>query len=298
MKGSFLHLPVLLNEVMDHLDPGPGDVVLDATLGGGGHAIEVLKRITPGGRLIAVEKDPEAIERTKGRLEGFRENVTYVNDDFRNIDLILDRLGVSGLSGAVFDLGISSFQVDDPRRGFSFLKDGPLDMRFDTAQKLTARDVIGRAGGEELADIIREYGEERHAKLIARAICAAREKGPITTTAELAGIIIRAAGGKYGKQKINPAARTFQAIRICVNDELAAVKEGVGKALDRLEPGGKICVISFHSLEDRIVKVLFKEASRGGRARIITRKPVTPGEEEVGSNPRSRSAKLRVAEKI
>ena len=293
-----MHFPVLLREIIDYLDPETGDVILDATLGGGGHAIEILKKILPGGKLIALDRDPEAIERARPRLEGFKDNITYINDDFRNIDGILVRAGEGRVDGAVFDLGISSFQIDDGGRGFSFLEEGPLDMRFDIRQRLSAGDVVNRFGKEELADIIKKYGEERHAGLLAGAIVEARKKKRIKTTKELSDIICRAIGRKYRRQRLHYAARTFQALRIYVNDELAAVEEGVGKTVFHLRPGSRICVISFHSLEDRIIKNIFRAMAKSGEIAILTKKPVRPGREEIRANPRSRSAKLRVAERM
>ncbi|MFH1552606.1 MAG: 16S rRNA (cytosine(1402)-N(4))-methyltransferase RsmH [Candidatus Omnitrophota bacterium] len=257
-----------------------------------------MKRIVPGGTLVAVDRDPEAIERVRQSLEAFKEEVIYVNDDFRNIDRILEKAAAQGIDGAIFDLGISSFQIDDGARGFSFLKDGPLDMRFDIRQEPSAADVVNKFGREELADIIRKYGEERHSRLAAAAICAARKKARIETTGELANVILKALGGKYRKQRLHPAARTFQALRIFVNDELAAVEEAVSKTVLRLRPRGRICVISFHSLEDRIVKNLFRDMAKTGEIAVVTKKPVCPGSEEIRRNPRSRSAKLRTAERV
>jgi len=293
-----LHFPVLLKEVIEHLDPVPGDIILDATAGGGGHAAEILKRIMPKGRLIAVDRDPEAVERCRRHLRDFTNGAIYINDDFRNIDGILEKAGARNIDGAIFDLGMSSFQVDDGRRGFSFLKEGPLDMRFNTGQAVSASDVVNKFGKEEIADIIKQYGEERYAGLLAGAILAARKKKSIETTGELVDIITRTVGAKYGRQKIHPACRTFQALRIFVNDELTAVKEAVSKAIFHLRPGSRICVISFHSLEDRIIKRIFRDMAKVDEIAIVTKKPATPGVEEVRDNPRSRSAKLRVAERI
>jgi len=271
--------------------------VLDATVGGGGHADEILKRIIPGGKLIAVDKDPEAIERTRRLFEGLSEFITFINRDFRDITEIIASLGIDGIDGALFDLGMSSFQVDEEGRGFSFLKDGPLDMRFDPRGGTSARNVVNGAHQEELAGIIRSYGEERHALLIARAICAARRDKRIDTTAELAEIIRKAVGGRYRGQRLHPAARTFQALRIHVNDELGALKEALEGTVKYLRPGGRICVISFHSLEDRIAKNFFRDAAKQGGIDIITKRVLRPTREEVRENPRARSAKLRVAEK-
>lgn len=292
------HLPVLLNETISGLDPKPGDVVMDGTLGGGGHAGEILRRITPGGKLIAVDRDPEAIARTRGRLIEAESEVIYVNDDFRNVDRILSEAGVGAIDGAVFDLGVSSFQLDEGEKGFSFLKDGPLDMRFDPNTGLSAAEVVNRFSRDELATIIRDYGEERHSRKVAEAIWTARKRERIRTTAQLAGIIRGAIGGWYRDQRLHPAARTFQAIRICVNDELGAAEEGVKKAIEFLNPGGRICVISFHSLEDRIIKNIFRDAFKAGRLKLVNKKPIVPTSGEMGVNPRSRSAKLRIAEKV
>jgi len=291
-----LHFPVLLREVIELLDPGPGDVILDATVGGGGHAKEIIKRILPGGRLIAVDRDPEALERARKAI-GEREEVIYTRGDFRQVHKIIETAGVGGIDGALFDLGISSYQVDEGGRGFSFNRDGPLDMRFDPKQRLSAREIVNRFGRRELADIIRSYGEERHAKIVAAAIVASRGKDPIETTTQLSKIIVSAVGRRYRNQKLHPAARTFQALRIYVNDELSAVEEAVKRAVPLLSPGGRICVISFHSLEDRIVKNLFRDMAKAGGISILTKKPIRPGSPEVSRNPRSRSAKLRAAER-
>ena len=293
-----MHLPVLLSQVLQYLDPAPGDTILDATIGGGGHAAEILKKISPGGRLIAIDRDSEAIERTSQRFKNQKDNeIIFINDNFRNIDRIVEKTGIAGIDGAVFDFGISSFQVDEGRRGFSFLRDGPLDMRFDPGQKLSAFEVINRFGREEITEIIREYGEERHAKLLASAICADRQKKKIGTTGELTDIILKTVGKKYSRQRIHPAARTFQALRIFVNDELSSIEEGISKTISQLRPGSRICVVSFHSLEDRIVKNIFRDTARSGTIGILTKKPLYPDQKEQKENPRSRSAKLRVAEK-
>lgn len=296
-----MHLPVLLDEVIDSLSLKAGYKVLDATAGGGGHAIEILRRIAPDGMLVAVDRDPDAIKRTRERIEGVGAEgaeVVYVNDDFRNVDGILEKAGIKKVDGALFDLGVSSFQVDEAEKGFSFLKEGPLDMRFDPSAGVSAGDVVNRFGRQELAEIIRDYGEERHFRKVAEAICEARKRKRIGTTTELAGIIRAAIGGWYSRQRLDPSVRTFQAIRIYVNDELGAAEEGVKKALRLLEPGARICVISFHSLEDRIIKNIFREAAKAGQVRIITKKPMVPTAREASENPRSRSAKLRVAERI
>jgi len=297
MKGFFLHLPVLLQEVMEYLRLAPGDTVLDATLGGGGHAVECLKKIGSSGKLIAVDRDPEAIKNAKESLSEFKSRVVWVNDNFRNIGEILRLAGLDKVNGAIFDLGVSSFQIDTAERGFSFLKDGPLDMRFSSSQDMSACSVVNSFSKDELAEIIREYGEERHAGLVAGGIVRARAKKRIETTKELTEIILAAVGRKYRKVRLHPAARTYQALRIYVNDELESAKVGVHDAIDVLAAGARICVISFHSLEDRIIKNLFKDAAREEKIKIITKKPVSPGRDEIRANSRARSAKLRCAER-
>ncbi|MGB2661295.1 MAG: 16S rRNA (cytosine(1402)-N(4))-methyltransferase RsmH [Candidatus Omnitrophota bacterium] len=292
-----MHYPALLRETIENLNLKAGDVVLDATLGGGGHAKEILGRILPGGRLIGVDRDPEALKRVQDELRDHKDTITYVSEDFREIDEVFHSLGIGSIDGAIFDLGMSSFQVDDEKRGFSFLKDGPLDMRFDRRKGMTAADVVNKFGREELAEIIKEYGEERHARFVAGAICSARKQKKIETTGELRDIIARAIGRKYKRQRLHPAARTFQAIRIYVNDELGAIKEAIRETVPYLRAKARICIISFHSLEDRIVKNAFRDMKKEGVLNVLTKKPITPGREEVRDNPRSRSAKLRVAEK-
>jgi 16S rRNA (cytosine1402-N4)-methyltransferase len=288
---------VLLGEIIEHLDLKAGDVVLDATLGGGGHAESILDKILPGGKLIGLDRDPEALERVQNELRDHKNTITYINEDFRNTGEIFRSLGIKSIDGAIFDLGMSSFQVDDEKRGFSFLKDGPLDMRFDRRKGLSAASVVNKFGREELAEIIKEYGEERHARLVAGAICSARKEKGIQTTGELRDIIAGVIGRKYARQRLHPAARTFQAIRIYVNDELGALKEAISATVPYLGPKARICIISFHSLEDRIVKNAFRDMKKAGVLNILTKKPIRPEEGEVRDNPRSRSAKLRVAEK-
>jgi 16S rRNA (cytosine1402-N4)-methyltransferase len=292
-----LHLPVLLKEAIDYLDPETGDIILDATLGGGGHAEAILQRIVPDGTLIGTDADTEAIERCRVRLTPFGSAAVLVHNNFGEIDEVLKSARIERLDGALFDLGISSFQIDEGQRGFSFLRDGPLDMRFDSSAQLTAREVVNKFGKEKLTDILKEYGEERHSKLVAGAICAARRKQQIETTGQLKDVVVKAVGGKYRKQKIHPAARTFQALRIYVNDELSSISKAVKDVIGYLSPGGRVCVISFHSLEDRIIKNIFREEARNGVLDIVTRKPVTPDIGETRENPRARSAKMRVAER-
>ena len=284
--------------MLSFLDPKPGDIVVDATLGGGGHSLEILKRILPGGKLIGIDRDIEAIERTRNIFRDKIENVILVNGNFGDLAKILNERKIGRIDGAVFDLGFSSFQVDDPSRGFSFLNEGPLDMRFDRLEGITAYDVVNSSGKEELSGIIKEYGEERHSKAIAAAIVTSRKNCKIRTTRELSKIIEEAVGKKYSNQRIHPSCRTFQAIRIHVNSEMASIEKGVEGALSVLSSGKRICVISFHSLEDRIVKNVFRRESKFKKAKIITKKPVVPGNFEIRNNPRARSAKLRVAEGV
>jgi len=293
-----VHCPVLLQETIEYLTLSPGDTVFDGTLGGGGHTRSILEKILPDGKVIATDKDLETFTRTREELKEYSDNICLFNEDFCNIDRILNDLGVDGVDGAVFDLGMSSFQIDDAARGFSFLKDGPLDMRFDKTKGISAKDVVNQFAAYELEEIIRNYGEERHARLVSKAIVGLRKKKRIETTKELTDIVVGAIGKKYYRRKIHAAARTFQGLRIYVNDELEAAKEAVEKALNLLKPGGRICVISFHSLEDRIIKNIFRDNAKLGKLKIITKKPIIPEIDEVRSNPRARSAKLRVGERI
>ncbi|MDD5634166.1 MAG: 16S rRNA (cytosine(1402)-N(4))-methyltransferase RsmH [Candidatus Omnitrophica bacterium] len=293
-----LHLPVLLDEVVEFLDPAAGDIILDATLGGGGHTKRIAEKISPGGKIIAIEKDPETFDKTKKELSDLGNKIIFVNGDFRDIKEILRERGIEKLDGALFDLGISSFQIDDGGRGFSFLRDGPLDMRFDPRQALKARDVVNRFSPVEIEEILRQYGEERHAKLVAKKIVLSRKRKRIETTGELAAIIVDAVGGKYRGQFLHPAARTFQALRIFVNSELEAVEKAVAETIPLLAGGARICVISFHSLEDRIIKNIFRNDAKKNVLHILTKKPVIPSDKEIRENSRSRSAKLRAAEKV
>jgi 16S rRNA (cytosine1402-N4)-methyltransferase len=275
-----------------------GAVVVDATVGGGGHSEEILRNILPGGRLIGIDADSEALAAASGRLKDFSGSFTFVNDNFRNIDRILTKENIKSVDAVLLDIGISSYQLDDASRGFSIKSDAPLDMRMDRRLPVTAYDVINRYKEARLSEIIEKFGEERFHNRIARYIKEARERKPIETTGELAAIVQRAAGYKYRNLRIDPATRTFQAVRIFVNDELGALEEGLKSAIFRLKPRGRIVVISFHSLEDRIVKNLFKGYSKQGVLNIITKKPLIPEREEIIKNPRSRSAKLRVAERV
>ena len=285
------HEPVLLDEVLSLLSPGPGVLICDATCGTGGHAEAILAR---GAELVGLDKDREALEIARGRLARFGARVRLLHADFRELRAALARLGIKEVQGVLFDLGVSSLQLDSPARGFSFREEAPLDMRMDPSQPLTAAELVNRLPEPELARILWEYGEERYARRIAREIVRARDKAPIHTTTELARLVAHCY--PPGRHRIHPATRTFQALRIAVNDELAALKEGLAQAVELLSPGGVVCVISFHSLEDRIVKHFFRARAKAGRLALLTKKPLRPSPEEVARNPRARSAKLRAAQ--
>ncbi|MDP3730449.1 MAG: 16S rRNA (cytosine(1402)-N(4))-methyltransferase RsmH, partial [Candidatus Omnitrophota bacterium] len=267
-------------------------------VGGGGHSEEILKNILPHGRLIGIDADPDALVIAAERLKNFNGSFTLVNDNFRNIDRILKIQNIKNVDAVLLDIGISSYQLDDASRGFSIRSDAPLDMRMDKSSGIAAYDVVNGYKEEKLSEIIEKFGEERFHNRVARFIKDARERKRIETTGELAEIVKRAVGYKYRNIKIHPATRTFQAIRIFVNDELGALEEALKSAVFWLKTGGRIAVISFHSLEDRIVKNTFKGYSKLGVLKIITKKPLIPEREEIIANPRSRSAKLRVAERI
>ena len=309
---EFHHRSVLLDECIEQLAIRPDGIYLDGTLGGAGHSREIAKRLTTG-RLIGVDRDETALAAAGERLAEFGDRVTLVHSNFKEIDAILDGLGISGVDGMLFDLGVSSPQLDDARRGFSYLHDAPLDMRMDKTDRLTAREVVNEYPQDELRRILYEYGEERYAPSIAAAIVRRREEAPIETTLELVDVIRSAMPAKALREKQHPAKRSFQAIRIAVNGELAAVEEMMARAIDRLNPGGRLCVITFHSLEDRIVKSAIAQAAKGctcppefpvcvcGKKPLVknlTRKPIEAGGRELEENPRARSAKLRVAEKL
>ena len=306
------HKPVLLEECLEALAIRPEGTYLDGTLGRAGHSLEIVKRLTTG-RLIGIDQDAAAIEAARVRLADYMDKVTLVRSNFSHLGEILQELQVDGVDGMLFDLGVSSPQLDDPARGFSYMHDAPLDMRMDERAPLSARDVVNDWSQEELRRILYEYGEERYAPAIARAICRRREERPIETTFELVDIIKSAMPAAALREKQHPAKRSFQAIRIAVNGELDVLPPMLEAAADGLRPGGRLAVISFHSLEDRIVKKTMQELARGcicppefpvcvcGRkpkVKLITRKPIVSQETELEDNPRARSAKLRVAERI
>src|SRR5580698_5124071 len=295
------HLPVLLEEVLTWLDPRPAGRYCDATLGLGGHARAVRERSAPDGRLLGIDRDPAALAAARLTLQPFGDRVTLVHSRFSQVREVLDRLGMVPIDGFVIDLGVSSPQLDRPERGFSFRNDGPLDMRMDPTTGETAADLLRRIDEEELVQIIREYGEERHAARVARAIIEARNSGDLDTTGKLAALVARAIPRhEYGK---NPATRTFQALRIAVNEELTELERFLEVAADCLRPGGRLCVIAFHSLEDRIAKRRLRALAGkdgGGPAvlRILTKHVVQASGEERARNPRARSAHLRAAERV
>jgi 16S rRNA (cytosine1402-N4)-methyltransferase len=306
------HVPVLLGEVLRYLEPKGGGCYVDCTVGAGGHAAAILDASAPDGRLLGLDADPDALHLAKGRLQPFGRRAQLVQRNFRELGRVMKRLHAGPVDGVLFDLGVSSMQLDRAERGFSFRADGPLDMRMDLAAPRTAADLVNTLSERELADTIFTYGEERHARRIARAIVERRVRAPLRTTSDLAATIAAAVPGGHGGG-IHPATRTFQALRIAVNDELEGLRQALPQAVDALAPGGRLLVVAFHSLEDRIVKQFFQAQSgrcvcppglpvcRCGaeaRLRIVTRKPVVASEHERRLNPRSRSAKLRVAEKL
>ena len=309
---EFQHRSVLLDECIDALSIRPDGIYLDGTLGGAGHSLEICRRLTTG-RLIGVDRDEVALRAAAERLKPFANRVTTVHSNFCEINTILDGLGLDGVDGMLFDLGVSSPQLDDASRGFSYMADAPLDMRMDRGEALTASTVVNEWPQEELRRILYEYGEERYAPQIAAAIVRRRQQRPIETTLELVDVIRSAMPPQALREKQHPAKRSFQAIRIAVNDELASVSRLMHDAIDRLNPGGRLAVITFHSLEDRIVKNAMQAAAKGctcppefpvcicgkkPKVRVLTRKPIVSGAQELAENPRARSAKLRVAEKL
>ncbi len=288
LGSGVFHEPVLLKEVLGFLSPGPGKLIVDATVGTGGHAEAFLAQ---GARVIGIDQDPESLALAGDRLRAYGEKFQSVRGNFRKLRGILGELGITKVDGVLFDLGLSSLHLSRAERGFSFQHDGPLDMRMDPDNPVTAADLVNGLPKRELARILREYGEERHAEKIAREIVRSR---PIRSTGELARLVARCY--PPGNYRIHPATRTFQALRIAVNDELSALREALPQAVEVLSPGGVLCVIAFHSLEDRIVKRFLREEARAGRLKLLTKKPVRPSPEEVGRNPRARSARLRAAQ--
>ena len=296
-----IHKTVLLHESIDGLDIKNGDIFVDGTLGGGGHSEEVCKRFGDSVVMIGIDLDPEAIERASARIAPLHPNIKYLQGSFRNIDTLLASIGIEKVNKILLDIGLSSNQFEDSGRGFSFQKDEPLIMSFKKDLKpedLTAREIVNTWDLENIESILSGYGEEQFSWKIAKAIVASREEKPIETTTDLVNIIKIATPKWYHHKRIHPATKTFQALRITVNDEIESLKEGVIRGFDILESGGRLAVISFHSIEDRIVKNFYKEKVEQGVGKILTKKPIIPSDEEIEENHRSRSAKLRIIEKI
>lgn len=310
---EFKHVSVLLQETIDGLAVKPDGIYVDGTTGGGGHSYEICKRLGENGRLICIDQDAEALAAAEKRLEPFAGIVTLVKSNYAQMKEVLKQLGIDKVDGIVLDLGVSSYQLDNAERGFSYREDAPLDMRMDREQTLTARDIVNEYPESELYRIIKEYGEERFAKNIARNICKRRQDKPLETTFELVDIIRGSMPAKARNGKSHPAKRTFQAIRIECNQELEVLRQALDEMVDLLKDGGRISIITFHSLEDRMVKTSFRRqenpctcppdfpvcvCGNKPKGKVITRKPILPSEEECEQNTRSKSAKLRVFERI
>lgn len=291
------HVPVMTEEIVKYLDPVPGDVIVDATIGCGGHAKLILEKIKPSGQLIGIDQDAQAIGFARENLKEFSDFLFLVNKNFSSLDEILAELKIEKIDGILFDLGVSSLQLDTPSRGFSIKSDTALDMRMDSRNKISAFELVNNLSAEDLSRIIRDYGEERYHGRIARAIAEQRKTRLITTTGELVDIIIRAQG-PHKFYKIHPATRTFQALRIAVNNEIGSFETAVKGCVKYLNPGARACVLSYHSLEDRVAKHTFKDLEKGLVAKRLTKKPLGALQDELAKNPRARSAKLRVVEKI
>ena len=310
--SEFFHISVLLKECLEGLDIKPDGIYVDGTLGGAGHSSQIAARLTTG-KLIGIDRDPIALKAAGERLAPFGDTVTLVHSNFCEISNVLDTLGIEAVDGILLDLGVSSPQLDDGERGFSYMVDAPLDMRMNNGDALTAQAIVNTWSYEELRRILFDYGEERYAPQIAAAICRRREQNPINTTLELVDVIRSAMPASALREKQHPAKRSFQAIRIAVNDELGAVRKVMDAAIPRLKKGGRLAIITFHSLEDRIVKNGMNDAAKGctcppsfpvcvcgkkPQVKLVNRKPITASDEELELNPRSRSAKLRVCEKV
>ena len=309
---GFEHKSVLLKETVDGLNIRPDGIYADGTLGGGGHSFEVCRRLGEKGSIVGIDQDAAAIEAAGGRLKDFGEKVTIVRSNYCDMKSRLHQLGIDKVDGIILDLGVSSYQLDTADRGFSYREDAPLDMRMDTRQAMTARDIVNDYSEMELYRVIRDYGEDKFARNIARHIVTAREKKPIETTGQLTEIIRKSIPMKYQKKGGHPAKRTFQAVRIELNRELEVLRDSLDDMIELLNPGGRLCIITFHSLEDRIVKSAFKKnenpcvcppdfpvcvCGKVSKGSIVTRKPILPSREEMESNSRSKSAKLRIFER-
>ena len=300
LDEKMLHIPVMLPEVIDYLRLAPGKIIIDATMGTGGHSLAILKRITPGGRLIGIDRDQDSLDVCRDRLSEFKDSCEFVHANFADIDQVLDKLGVKEADGIVFDLGISSYQLKDAQRGFSFQEEGPLDMRLDRSSYISAYDLVNNLNENEISHLLWNFGQERWHNRIAHLLIEERKSEPISTTKQLANLVMRAIPYRYRKSyyRIHPATRTFQAVRIAVNRELEILENSIRKAVAILKKEARICVISFHSLEDRAIKHTFRALSADGLVDIITSKPLTPTDTEIQVNPSSRSSKFRVAQRI
>ena len=309
---EFKHKSVLLDETIESLNIKPNGIYVDGTLGGGGHSYEIAKRLTDGGRLIGIDQDEDAIRAAKERLSEFADRVTIVRDNYCNMPKVLDELGISKVDGILLDIGVSSYQLDEAERGFTYKQDAPLDMRMDQRQEMTAKDIVNGYSEEDLYRIIRDYGEDKFAKNIAKHIVQARQIKPVETTFELDEIIKAAIPMKFRATGGHPAKKTFQAIRIELNRELEVLDESIDAMTDLLNDNGRLCIITFHSLEDRIVKTRFRKnenpctgppdfpvcvCGKKPKGKVITRKPIVPDEEELEENKRAKSSKLRVFER-
>jgi len=299
------HIPVLVEEVVSLLRCEPHQIYVDATLGGGGHALEILRRTAPDGIVIGMDWDEDALCQARERLKPFENRTKIFHENFVNLPGILDSLKINRVDGILLDVGLSSIQLEEGGRGFSLKSEGPLDMRMDQRAKTSAADLVNRLSEADLAETIYRYGEERWSRRIAKAVVEERSRGPIETTQALREVICRAIPRRFHFRRIDPATKTFQALRIRVNDELENLRQGLEKGWRFLREGGRLCVISFHSLEDRIVKETFRRLAKEpgevvstGALRIITKRPIIPSEEEQMRNPRCRSAKLRCAERV
>ncbi len=292
-----LHVPVMLRESMESLSLQSGNCAVDCTLGLAGHSLKIAEKISPTGHLIAIDRDGDSIKQARERLKNFSIQMDFRQDDFRHIDKVLSDLNISEVDGILYDLGISSFQLNDRERGFSLKSEGPLDMRMDRESYISAYDLVNSLSEREISSILKNFGQERFHNRIARFLVQQRLKAPLETTKDLTEVVLRAVPRKFQNQRIHPATRTFQAIRIAVNRELEALEIALEKSINFLKIGGRICVISFHSLEDKIVKEKFRSFAKAGRIKIIFKKPLRPTEDEIHNNSRCRSARLRVAER-
>jgi len=298
MLDKDMHKPVMLEEVLSFLNLKDGMTIVDATIGLGGHSSHILGRISPHGKLIGIDRDNESLEIAKERLKQYSTQCTFVHDNFCNIDKILESLRVSRVDGIILDLGISSFQIDNSQRGFSFIKEGPLDMRMDRTDSVSAFDLVNNLTQKEISAILWQFGQERLSNRIAKLIVNQRDEATIETTTQLANLVSRVMPYFRTRQRIHPATRTFQALRIAVNHELESLETFLKKIDKFLNKKARICILSFHSLEDRIAKINFRNLAKTDQFKLIVKKPLVPKEAEVNDNPRSRSAKLRILEKI